>query len=121
VAIAVSLSTQAGTVPDLVSPAPSAEGASGFLLAATPLGVVNKLRDACGEVRLLLRRLIGGYRAGLLCGVDLRRRVSNERADETITALSRGRIRDLREGLSCAKLRFKVRLGRTEIGGCGCL
>lgn len=56
VAIAVSLSLQSGTVPDLVSLAPSAEGAIRLVLAATPAGDrtgrVDQLGDAGRKVRL---------------------------------------------------------------------
>src|SRR5207245_1209483 len=117
---AVSLSIQTGTVRDLVSPAPFAEGAKWLRLAATPPGewtsVVDELRQARREVRFELGRLIRGDRAGLLGGVDLGGRVGDERVQETIAALARGRVRDLRQRLTRAPLRPELGLGDPDVG-----
>src|SRR6266516_4140694 len=124
VAIAVSLSIQAGTVPDLVSPAPSAEGGNRLLLAATPSGewrtrVVDELSEPSRKVRLELCRLIRGDLAGRLGGIDLGGRVGDERVYESLTALARGRVRDLRQRLTRPHRRFEVGGGRAEVRGGG--
>src|SRR4029079_727693 len=119
VATAVSLRPQAGTVPDLADPAPSAEGGNRFVLAATTAGYgpgrVDELSDTRREIRLLVRRLIRGDLAGRLRGVDLGGRVGDEGADEPITALSCGRVRDLGERLARAELRLEICFGHTEV------
>src|SRR4029077_3514169 len=80
------------------------------------------LSDPRREVRLLLGRLIRGDLASRLGRVDLRGRVGDQRADQTVTALAGGRVRDLREGLPRAKLRFEIGSGQAEVrrrGGLG--
>src|SRR5436190_2990844 len=119
-AAAVSFRPHAGTVPDRGrSGTVLTEGGRWWVLAATPAGNwtgrVDQLRQACRKVRPLLCRLIGGDRAGLLSGVDLRGGVRDERAHETVAALPGRRVCDLRERLARAELRFDVRPGHAEV------
>jgi len=84
------------------------------VLTAAPLSGVDFLRDACREIRLLLGRLIRGDPAGRLGGVDLGGRVGDERGDETVTALARCGIRDLRERYSLGGGLLLTYVGRLD-------
>src|SRR5205807_1671374 len=128
-AIAVSLSIQTGTVPDLVSPAPSAEGAGWLVLAATPPGegtrVVDELCEARRQIRLELRCLIRGDPAGLLGGVDLAGGVGDERGDLLLLGrdkcgdepVARLPVRDrhIGEALVRSELGPELRLGDPDV------
>ena len=49
------------------------------------------------------------------CAASIFGGVGNERVDETIAALARGRVRDLRQRLARSDLRFEVGFSRTEV------